>query len=166
MDDGRGQGKLVRLFIHIQKLISRKKCFDKGMKNIQTFARSSHKRKASTELVNDRGKEDHEGDSGVGLSDAEVEAGRVSKQSSVSATDTRQPLLPQPLNQRRPTLPQFPLYQPPVSAIINRQPYTDATPHLAPHYHQRCHSAGSQTQRGGVSIQSMLLPPIHAARQY
>ena len=144
-----------------------RKCFDKGIKNLQTFARSSHKRKASTELVNDRGKEDHEGDSGVGLSDAEVEAGRVSKQSSVSATDTIHPVLPRPVIQRRPTLPQFPLYQPPLSVIANRQSYANGAPHLGPpQYHQRCHSTGSQTQRGGVSIQSMLLPPIHAARQY
>lgn len=136
------------------------------MKNLQGLARTSHKRKAS-ELDDDRGKEDHEGDSGVGLSDAEAEVGQVSGQSA-SPTDERPPqILERTI--RVPSLAHIPLYQPPASATINRQPYSPLPPYLSSHglppIHQRSHSAGPYVQRGGLSIQSMLLPVEHHQEQ-
>ena len=139
--------------------LTKMQCFDKGMKNLQGLARTSNKRKAC-ELDSERGKEDHEGDSGVGLSDAEGEVGRASGQ-SVSPTDERPPSSFE-RTYRVPSLAHIPLYQPPASATISRQPFSPLPPYLSSHelppIHQRSHSAGPYVQRGGLSIASMLLP--------
>lgn len=135
-------------------------CMEKGLKNLQAIARSSQRRHSSTELVDERGNDEHEGDSGLGLSDAEKEAGDA--RNSTTSPHVPRPLqpLPAPMQNRQNAPPYLPLYEPPPN-VRNPRPttYDQSRPHSAPlGPFRQCHLSGSQTQRGCISIQSMLLP--------
>lgn len=150
---------------------------EQGLKNLQTISRSSRKRKASEELENDRGKEDHEGDSGIGLSDAEADSGHAqnlrTSNNGTSGRNTVQHHYPsqiQPHPQAQPSAPSenkvkrtlapLPLYQPPPSAYMVRPQYPVLPPSMSAydHFYPRPQSACPQQPRGNISVQSMLHP--------
>ncbi|KAK8200925.1 hypothetical protein M8818_006244 [Zalaria obscura] len=162
------------------------KCMEKGLKNLQNAARSAHKRASADDATADhRGNDDHEGDSGIGVSDAEMEAGDAIASTSNSSganhpfavSNVQSQVQPQPqpqaLQQTRPLQPfvqvrvpippPMPLYEPPpqVWARSNTVPRIAPQPTYSAVRFQREHQSHSppQSQRAAVSIQSMLASP-------
>ncbi|KJX99786.1 hypothetical protein TI39_contig352g00015 [Zymoseptoria brevis] len=146
------------------------KCMEKGLKTLQTAARTAHRKAAAdSHSVGDPGISDHNSDSGIGLgSDTEMdllgEAGPSTKSSSWHAPSAsrhsehlhqehaRSRSLPTPL----------PLYQPP-PPIVPRRAMEGVDPTTSSNEMSlgrssaspRC-SPDSQNGRGGISIQSVL----------
>ncbi|KAK4995718.1 hypothetical protein LTR66_004532 [Elasticomyces elasticus] len=114
------------------------KCMEKGLKTLLNTGRAAQKKANNAAMATnidttagaqDRGMEEHEGDSGIGCSDAEMEAGDElggpssaatsfshATASSLTPTSLFQPQQappPQPAAQRRVAPPPLPLYQPP-----------------------------------------------------
>ncbi|KAI5197600.1 hypothetical protein E4T39_07187 [Aureobasidium subglaciale] len=111
-------------------------CMEKGLKNLQSIARTARKTSAPSEDPPVSNKEEHEGDSGIGCSDAELEpADRSRAMGRHPSTDstsvhTMQPVLGLTANLQTalyhilPRPPPLPLYQPPPLAPARSVPST------------------------------------------
>ncbi|THV97542.1 hypothetical protein D6D27_02056 [Aureobasidium pullulans] len=145
------------------------KCMEKGVKNLQSIARTARKTSAPSEDIPAPNKEEHEGDSGIGCSDAELEPADTSRPAIPPPTSSAsihvvQPALGLTPNQQTamyhilPRPPPLPLYQPPPTAHVRSTSgscrYIPAGPSVSsPPERER--TPGNSTQRS-VSIQSML----------
>lgn len=91
---------------------------EKGLKTMQTAARTAHRKAAAdSQSFDDRGISDHNSDSGIGLgSDTEIEVGShalaLDRHLSKRAHSMRQQQFTES-HVRSHSLPQLPLYQPP-----------------------------------------------------
>jgi len=142
---------------------------EKGVKNLQSIARTARKTSAPSEDIPAPNKEEHEGDSGIGCSDAELEPADTSRPAIPPPTSSAsihvvQPALGLTPNQQTamyhilPRPPPLPLYQPPPTAHVRSTSgscrYIPAGPSVSsPPERER--TPGNSTQRS-VSIQSML----------
>ncbi|PSK57788.1 Activator of stress proteins 1 [Elsinoe australis] len=100
------------------------KCMEKGLKNLQTIARASQRKRIRLSEGDEAKSEvDHEDDSGIGLSDIEIEMSVNNRPSSAPAVGAKRSLSSSPIEPRR-RPPQLPLYQPPSSAIPHSNPAT------------------------------------------
>ncbi|KAH0386621.1 hypothetical protein KCU92_g2472, partial [Aureobasidium melanogenum] len=109
------------------------KCMEKGLRNLQSIARMARKTSAPSEDIPAPNKEEHEGDSGIGCSDAELEPVDVPTAAGPSTRISTPVHVPQPvfgltLNQQKalqhilPRPPPLPLYQPPPTAPARAMP--------------------------------------------
>ena len=149
---------------------------EKGLKTLQTTARTAHRKAAAGAigLYDEQGIPDHHSDSGIGLgsgSDAEMEvddgAGPSTKASSWHAhAETQQTHHHHQDHVRSRSLPQLlPLYQPPPPPVAAYRrafdgPMTTSPATMTftrPTVSQR-YSPEAPNGRGGLSIQSMLSP--------
>ncbi|KAF4554174.1 Hypothetical protein D9617_5g070510 [Elsinoe fawcettii] len=100
------------------------KCMEKGLKNLQTIARASQRKRIRLSDGDDvKSERDHEDDSGVGLSDAEIEMSATHRPSSAPVVGNKRSLSSSPIESRR-RPPELPLYQPPVSVMPRAGPAT------------------------------------------
>lgn len=106
---------------------------EKGLRNLQSIARMAGKTSAPSEDIPAPNKEEHEGDSGIGCSDAELEPVDVPAAAGPSTRIPTPVHVPQPtlgltLNQQNalhhilPRPPPLPLYQPPPTAPARAMP--------------------------------------------
>ena len=113
---------------------------EKGFKNLQSIARAARKTSTSSEDVPAPGhQEEHEGDSGIGCSDAELEPADATASSLLNTSPARaqavQTTRELTANQQTalfhllPRPPPLPLYRPPPSASVRPATGTEA---LAP----------------------------------
>ncbi|KAF2172920.1 hypothetical protein M409DRAFT_49430 [Zasmidium cellare ATCC 36951] len=143
------------------------KCMEKGLKTLQTAARTAHRKAAAdSQSFEDRGISDHNSDSGIGLgSDTEMEVGDEAGPSTKASSWHAHPTVQQPHHDhvRSRSLPQpLPLYQPP-PPVIQRRTFEGSAMTTSPQdvsfqgssASQRC-SPESQNGRGGISIQSIV----------
>lgn len=97
---------------------------EKGLRNLQSIARLARKTSAPSEDIPAPNKEEHEGDSGIGCSDAELEPVDVSTAAGPATAGSTLVNVPQPVtgltpNQQTalhhilPRPPPLPLYHPP-----------------------------------------------------
>ncbi|KAI5249102.1 hypothetical protein E4T42_05457 [Aureobasidium subglaciale] len=146
------------------------KCMEKGLKNLQSIARAARKTSASSEDHPVSNKEEHEGDSGIGCSDAELDPADISRamgrhpSTGSASIQTMQPVLELTANQQTalyhilPRPPPLPLYQPPPLVPARSVPSTGrfisiGSPGDSPPDRDR--TPDNSAQRS-VSIKSML----------
>lgn len=147
---------------------------EKGPSNLQSIARAARKASAPSEEPSVRdGKEEHEGDSGIGCSDAELEPANTSaivhRTTGPASFQTMPPATGLTANQQNalfhilPRLPPLPLYQPPPSAPVRTTAGAEKVQmsgHSASSPPEQERTSDKSTQRS-VSIKSML---SHAPR--
>jgi len=142
---------------------------EKGLRNLQSLARTARKTYAFSEDIPAPNKEEHEGDSGIGCSEAETEPVDVlSRDGEPSTGSTSVNVLPPvglSANQQTamyhilPRPPPLPLYHPPPRVPAITIPRTGRSPSTGPSSNdaaQRARTPDNPTQRS-VSIKSMLL---------
>ncbi|KAK6001386.1 hypothetical protein QM012_002717 [Aureobasidium pullulans] len=144
------------------------KCMEKGLRNLQSIARLACKTSVASEDIPAPNKEEHEGDSGIGCSDAELEPVDVSTagpSTTISApAHMLQPALRLTPDQQTalqhilPRPPPLPLYQPPSTALARAAMNTGRFVSIEPSDSSRAikeRTPDDSAQRS-VSIKSML----------
>lgn len=142
---------------------------EKGFKNLQSIARAARKTSTSSEdIPAPDHQEEHEGDSGIGCSDAELEPADATASIQPPASPARsravQPTKEMTANQQTalfhllPRPPPLPLYQPPPSAPVRTAMGAGTlaptrSPGSSPSERER--TPDTSTQRS-ISIQSIL----------
>ncbi|KAG8627285.1 hypothetical protein KVT40_004768 [Elsinoe batatas] len=135
------------------------KCMEKGLKNLQTIARACQRKRVRLSDGEDiKSERDHEDDSGVGLSDAEIEMGASQRPSSAPSVGSKRSLSSSPVESRR-RPPELPLYQPPPSVMPRSGPTTFITStSVTSRPLQDAKTAAPFGLRDILSIQSILSP--------
>lgn len=142
---------------------------EKGLRNLQSLARTARKTSASSEDIPALNKEEHEGDSGIGCSEAEPEPVDISTaggQPSIGSTSDHV-LQPVGLSANHQTVlyhilprpPPLPLYHPPSRVPALTIPRTGRSVSIGPsgsNAAKRERTPDNSTQRS-ISIKSMLL---------
>lgn len=142
---------------------------EKGLRNLQSLARAARKTAAPSEDIPAPNKEEHEGDSGIGCSEAEPEPVDITTADSHPSMGSTSDHVLQPVglsaNQQTalyhilPRPPQLPLYHPPSTIAALTVPSTGRSVSTAPsdsNAAKRERTPDKSTQRS-VSIKSMLL---------
>ncbi|KAI4742485.1 hypothetical protein E4T50_07104 [Aureobasidium sp. EXF-12298] len=144
------------------------KCMEKGLRNLQSLARTARKSSASSEDIPAPNKEEHEGDSGIGCSEAETEPVDIPTsdgQPSMGSTSVR---VLQPVgisaNQQNalyhimPRPPPLPLYHPPPRVPALTVPNTGRSVSTGPSDSDAAkrERTPDNSARRSVSIKSML----------